>query len=136
MSAPDDPSCSHHIDVGHRLAYIKLYGNVEGSSVASCVRALRADPEWDDAFDVIWDERDVTVFDITPSGLDEMVDAQTSGQTGHDIVVSSRRSRDQILELYAMRTRARGRPARVCTTLDDALDALGLSGLPVDLRLA
>ncbi len=136
MSSKDGSSCTHLVDTERGLAYVKLYGDVEGAFIASCVRALRADPDWDDTFDVIWDERDIAVLNITPSGLDDMVDAQTSGQVGNDIVVSGRPSRDLILELYAMRTRAWGRPAKVFKTLDAALGFLGLSQLPTNLRLA
>ncbi len=135
MSSPENASCRHLIDAERGLAYVKLYGRVEGSFIASCVGRLRNDPAWRDSFDVIWDERDITIFDITPEGLEEMVDAQTSGQTGNDIVVSSRESRSLVLQLYAMRTRARGRPAEVFETLDEALGVLGLSELPMDLRL-
>lgn len=130
-----DPSFEYRIDPDHSLAYAKLYGDVDGPFIASRVRALRADPEWSDAFDVIWDERDVAVLDITLDGLEAMVDAQTDGQTGRDLVVSRRESRADVLRLYAVRTRARGRPAEVCETLRDALGVLGLDALPAPLRL-
>jgi hypothetical protein len=84
---------------------------------------------------VIWDEREVRSLDVTPEGLEEMVDAQTeAGQVGLDLVVSTRDDHAGLLMLYTWRTSRRGRPAAVCRTLEDALAQVGLTELPAELR--
>ncbi|MDT0630633.1 hypothetical protein [Rubrivirga litoralis] len=130
------PSFRYRIDTDHGLALAQIAGDATGEYIASCVRALQADPAWSDAYDVIWDDRGVTVLDVTPRGLDEMVAAQTNGQFGMDVIVSDRGSREAVFLLYARRTRAAGRPARVCRTLDEALAAVGRTALPAALDVA
>lgn len=130
------PAFDYRIDPDHGLALATVSGEATGEDIARCVRELRSDPAWSDAFDVIWDERGVTTLDVTPDGLDRMVDAQTSGQTGRDVVVSTRGSRKGFFDLYVRRTRLEGRPAVVCTTMACALEAVGLADLPAALRAA
>ena len=130
------PAFHYQIDADRGLALASVSGEATGEDIARCVDELRADPAWSDLFDVIWDERGITTLDVTPGGLEEMVDAQTDGQVGRDVVISTRGSRKGIYDLYARRTRLRGRPAVVCTTMECALEAVGLSDLPATLRAA
>ena len=131
-----DPTLRYRIDPDRCLAFASVHGEATGADIAACVRRLRADPAWSDTYDVIWDERGVTTLDLTPDGLDRMVEAQTSGQVGLDVVISDRGSREAVYDLYARRTRAQGRPTCVCTTMECALEAVGLSELPTTLRAA
>jgi hypothetical protein len=124
----------YRIDPAAGLALARVSGEVTGHDVARFVRRLQSDPDWRPTFDAIWDERGITLLDVTPDGLDEMVDAQAEGQVGADVVVTEREDRELVQRLYALRVRARGRPATVCDTLDGALAAVGLGALPERLR--
>jgi hypothetical protein len=133
MRLRSNGSCEYQIDPARRLAVVQIKGDVTGADIADCVRRLRTDARWTDDTDVLWDEREIRRLDVTPEDLAEMVDEQTSGQTGQDIVLTGREEHEMVMRLYTWRVRANGRPAHVCTTLQCALDLLNLDELPPEL---
>jgi hypothetical protein len=122
--------CTVHIDASNGLALIRLRGAANGSAIAQCAQAVHSLEEWDHQFDVIWFEDAITFLEVTPVQLDRMVDAQTMQEQGRDIIVTARADYEMIMTLYTYRVRSRGRPARVCNTLVEALDVVGLKELP------
>lgn len=126
-------SCRYRINEEHGLALVNVRGDVNGAYIAECARALQADPGWSSSFAGIWDERGIDQLDIIPTDLDEMVEAQAHGQTGLDIIITAREDHELVQRLYAWRVRARGRPATVCSSLEEALACLGIDALPPDL---
>ncbi len=126
-------SCDFCFSPAQRLVVVRVTGNVTGAHLADCVHRLRTDPRWADDMDVLWDERSIERLDVTLGDLSEMVEEQTSGQTGQDLVLTAREDHEAVMRLYTWRVRAKGRPAQVCTTLRCALDLLHLNELPPEL---
>lgn len=134
MTPPSSGTCDYRIDPETRLALVRVGGHVTGHDIARYARDLHADADWRPTYDAIWDERGIAVLDVTPEGLEEMVSAQVDEQTGKDVVVAARETHETLQSLYARLVRARGRPAVVCATLDEAVGAVGLDALPAALR--
>ena len=126
-------SCEYRIDQKLGLALVRVSGAVSGARIARCAEALQSDPAWSFTYAAIWDERGITSLDVTPQDLEAMVSAQAKGQVGPDIVITVREDHEALLQLYAWRVRARGRPATVCRSLDEALAILELDELPPHL---
>jgi hypothetical protein len=126
----DTGSCSYYFDLDKRLVLILVEGDITGAHLAECVADLVRDPHWSDDLNVLWDERRISRLDVTPEDLDVMVDVQTQGQYGEDVILTVREEHEMVMQLYAWRVRASGRSAQVCTKVDCALDALGLSEKP------
>ncbi len=130
MRLPSTGSCDFRIYTTQRLAIVDVKGDVTGEHIADCVHRLRTNTSWSDETNVLWDERGIRRLDVTPDDLREMVEQQTSGQTGLDIVLTGREEHEAIMRLYTHRVRTHGRPAHVCHTLQCALDLLGIGELP------
>lgn len=125
----------YRIDPEVQLGYCRVVGVADGRFIAECARTLQRDAAWSSGFDVIWDERGIEMLDLTPNGLDEMVEAQASGQHGRDVVITDRDDHKVVMKLYAWRVRERGRPASVFATLEAALEHLGFEELPESVRM-
>lgn len=134
MYVAPEGACRYAIDPAVGLALVRITGAVTGADIARCARALQADPRWTPDLAVVWDERGITSLDVTPEGLKKMVEAQTRHATGPDFIVTEREDHEILLRLYAWRVQARGRPAQVFASLEQALAALGLDALPAALR--
>jgi hypothetical protein len=113
-----------------RIAYVRLEGDYHGVDIARCADGLSNDPDWHDDYHAIWDDRLIGELIVSSEGLDEMVDAQVSNSSGLDLIVTRRPNHAMLMKLYAWRVSKRGRPARVCSTLEEALDLVGLKELP------
>ncbi len=133
MRLPSTGSCDYKIDPSRSLAVVTVTGDVTGKHLADCVHRLRTDARWTDHTAVLWDERDVRRLDVTLDDIEEMVEQQTSGQHGPDIVLTRREDHEAVMRLYTHRVRKTGRPAQVCSTLQCALDLLGIDALPPEL---
>ena len=131
-----DSICSPLVDPETGTALIHLSGAITGHQIAACAVSLHADPAWSHHNAAIWDARALLILDVTPEGLDEMVEAQANGELGPDIVISNNEDHVGLLRLYAWRVRGQGRPAEVCTTLEQALALLGMKQLPAALEVA
>ena len=141
MAAPTAPFsfmprsvCSCTIDPDVKTALVRLSGSVTGHQIAACADGLRTSPDWSDDVASLWDARHLTSLDVTPGGLEDMVESQTDSAVGPDVIVSADPDHVMLLRLYAWRVRGRGRPATVCATLDEALGVLGLDRLPSGLE--
>ena len=134
MASPLAGACTVHYDPSNMLALVRLRGAANGSIIAQCALAVHSHEKWEDHFDVIWFEDNITYLEVTVEQLDRMVEAQTMQETGRDLIVTARTDYKIVMALYAARVRGEGRPARVCNTLEEALGAVGLSELPDALR--
>lgn len=124
----------YEIDQDIGLAVVRVTGEVSGRDIARFAERLQSDADWAHDYAAIWDERGITSLDVTPDDMDVMVKGQAGIETGPDVVVTAQEDHELIMKLYAWRVRARGRPATVCSSMEEALDHLGVDELPPRLK--
>ncbi len=134
MQAESNGECRYAIDQDLGLALVRIAGDVTAGDIVRCANALQSEPSWSHDFAAIWDERGLTALEVTLEGMDAMVEAQATGEVGPDIIITDQEDYEIVMRLYAWRVRVRGRPAKVVTTLEEALGCLGLEELPASVR--
>ncbi len=118
------------IDPDSEVAVVELTGAIDGDECVAAARALHGHPRWERRYDVIWDGRGITGLVIDPRDMKEIVDAKTEDSSGLDVLIVQREVDYLVARLYTYLARSKGKEAHVFTTLDAALEALGLEALP------
>lgn len=133
MPSKSEQTFEYRIDQDLGLAVVRVAGHVSGTDIGQFANTLQNDPNWKHDYAAIWDERGIWSLDVSQEDLEVMVKGQAKGEFGPDIIVTVRDDHQAVMKLYAWRVRARGRPAQVCSTIDEALSLLGLEQLPPEL---
>ena len=128
-------SCA--IDPASRLACIRMWGVVTGPEMLEAARSVHEDPAWQPGFDVVWDCSAVRSHDVVPADIEPLVREEAASGDGRDVLVCSPSTSDRaIKEMIAAFCRRRGKDVTVCTSLAEALGALGHDALPEPLGAA
>lgn len=119
------------VDPAARLAYARMWGEVDGDDMLRLVQAVHRDAAWRAGFDAVWDCRAVTAHVVQPEEVGPLVAEEAASGDGRDVLVESQALGESAFSaLLAAVVQRRGKAMTVAATLGDALEALGHDRLP------
>lgn len=129
-----------HIDPAAGLTLVRFSGKLTGPEVMEAMEAVFTHPDWQPAFDVIWDGSRNRQLVLVPGELERFVallDRHRSPPgAGRDVVVVVREVDYVVARLYEHLSRKYSQRLVLCHSLEQAVEKLGLTSLPPALEAA
>lgn len=119
------------IDPASRLAYARMWGEVDGANMLALISAVHDDPAWQPGFDAVWDCSTVSAHIVLPDDVPPIVANEVASGDGRDVLIESPYVGESAFSnMLAAFCRRHGKDMTVYSTCTAGLSALGYDALP------